>query len=117
MLYSLISKKLLTKFPIIQKLIAHGIDGLVVKWVESWLEDRKQRVCLNGARSDWRSVLSGVPQGSILGPLLFLIFINDLEFGILNSLFKFADDTKVLGRAASGEDCLKLQKDLDGSDK
>jgi len=53
--------------------------------------------------------LSKIPQGSILGPLLFLIFITDLEFGILNSVFQFADDAKVLGRAASDEDCIKLK--------
>jgi len=61
------------------------------------------------------SVLRGVPQGSILDPLLFLIFTNDLEFVILNSVFKFADDSKVIGRAASDEDCLKLQKDIDAA--
>ena len=82
-------------------------------WVEAWLKDRRQRVCLNGVRSDWRSVFSGVPQGSVLGPELFLIFINDLEFGILSSVFKFADDTKVLGRIVGEEDCLRLQNDID----
>jgi len=76
---------------LLAKLQAHGIVGHVVRWVASWLRGRKQRVCLDGFSSKWADVLSGIPQGSVLGPLLFLIFINDLEVGIMSMILKFAD--------------------------
>ena len=57
------------------------MESSIVNWIEQWLTDRRQRVALDGEVSRWKSVLSGVPQGSVLGPILFLVYINDLEEG------------------------------------
>ena len=65
----------------------------IINWIEQWLTDRKQRVVVDGEVSIWKSVLSGVPQGSVLEPILFLVYINDLEEGVTGSILKFADDT------------------------
>ena len=75
------------------KLKQNGISGSVLKLLSSYLNERKQRVLLNGHESDWGFGVSGVPQGSVLGPLLFLIYINDLEKGIKSKIIFFADDT------------------------
>ena len=62
---------------------------------EQWLNDRRQRVVVDGEVSSWKPALSGVPHGSVLGPILFLIYINDLEEGVTGNILKFADDTKL----------------------
>ena len=98
------------------KLEAHGITGDILNWIKSWLSQRKQRVVLNGSQSDWSPVPSGVPQGSVLGPLLFIIFINDIDNAVdavYCCLLKFADDTKGLHKVNSKSDADKLQNDLD----
>ena len=67
----------------------------LINWIEKWLIDRRQRVVVDWEVSNWKSVLSGVPQGSVLGPILFLIYINDLDDDITSKVLKFADDTSV----------------------
>ncbi len=98
---------------LIKKLASHGIDGKLLEWISQWLTGRTQRVNLGGSVSGWRSVLSGVPQGSVLGPVLFLIYINDLEGGVRNWILKFADDTKLFAKINSRKDAEELQGDLD----
>jgi len=70
-------------------------------------------VCIKGRGSSWITVCSGVPQGSVLGPLLFLIFMNDLEDGISSSILKFADDKTIFRELKDNKDCSILQSDLD----
>ena len=77
------------------KLKQNGIEGNLLGLLRNYLRNRKQRVVINGSESEWGEIESGVPQGSVLGPLLFLIYINDLEDGIKSQIKFFADDTSI----------------------
>ena len=94
------------------KIKSLGIAGEVYSWIADWLSDRQQRVVLLGNKSNWIEVKSGVPQGSVLGPLLFFIYINDIDESINTNILKFADDTKLYGIVANKDDVEKLQRDL-----
>ena len=98
---------------LIQKMEAKGIGGAVLGWIKAWLSGRSQRVVLNGKESDWIHVPCSVPQGSVLGPLLFLVYIDDIDAcaeQLVALLLKFADDTKVVKRISLAADCNDLQK-------
>jgi hypothetical protein len=99
---------------LLHKLKSFGICGNLLKWITSYLTNRMQRVTLNGADSEWLPVTSGVPQGSILGPLLFILYINDLpDILSYNTLCAiFADDTKIYRHINSHQDHIILQRDI-----
>ena len=97
---------------LLKKLEEHGIEGDFTRWIKNWLEGRRQRVNISGKLSGWANVLGGVPQGSVLGPLLFLIFMNDIDDGIMSKIWKIADDSKICSRVVDETDAKVVQKDL-----
>ena len=98
---------------LLRKLEVYGVLGELLSWIRGWLLNRWQRVGVRGSWSRWRRVLSGIPQGSVLGPVLFLVFIDDLEEGLRSEVLKFADDTKIFREVVSEVDRDVLQRDLD----
>ena len=95
------------------KLFSYRIGGKTMKWIDDILCFRQQRVAVNGAKSDWAPVVSGVPQGTVLGPLLFYLHINAIMSDIESEIRLFADDRVCYRKIKGMEDTLKLQKDIE----
>jgi hypothetical protein len=91
---------------------AYGISTEIIAWTRTFLTKRKQKTVVNGKSSPWEHVVSGVPQGSVLGPILFVIYINDLPARILSNLVLFADDSKAYRSIQNTSDQIQLQTDL-----
>ena len=98
---------------LLYKIEHYGITCNLLRWIDGFLSNRRQRVVLNGEKSCWQDVKSGVPQGSILGPLLFLIYVNDMLKSISSHVFLFTDDTKFIRTISTLADHVQLQTDLD----
>ena len=98
---------------LIEKLKAYGIGNDMISWTQNFLQGRKQQVIVNGEKSNWHEVTSGIPQGSIVGPLMFIIFINDLPDTVTSRVYMFADDTKLFKIVKENEDREILQRDLE----
>ena len=99
---------------LLHKIQSFGIHSNLLNWFEAYLTGREQRVVVDGVNSDWLPVISGVPQGSILGPLLFVLFINDMPSVAKHAnVALFADDSKCYKNISNTSDCKLLQTDLD----
>ena len=97
---------------LIHKLKSYNISDAMITWLSSFLNNRKQSVRINGSTSSWTSLTSGVPQGSIIGPLMFLLFVNDIPQITSSNIMLFADDTKLWRLIKSIDDVNILQEDL-----
>ena len=99
---------------LLEKLINIGISGRALRWIGQFLIGRKQAVVVDGATSSFSDVGSGVPQGSVIGPLLFLIHVSDIDFKLQHSeAASFADDTRLIKSVGTADDCTNFQADLD----
>ena len=94
------------------KLSKYGITGLLLDWIASFLTNRLQRVVLGEVVSSWETVTSGVPQGSVLGPILFIIFINEISEFLISLSELYADDTKLMKEIRTPNDIRLLQEDI-----
>ena len=97
---------------LLNKLEYYGVRDKNLSWIQSFLSGRRQRVVINGSQSEWCEVTSGVPQGSVLGPSLFLVFINDIVDDTSSSIRLFADDSVIYKNIETYNDHLVLQEDI-----
>ena len=97
---------------LLNKINGYGLEGETHDWVKAFLHNRSHRVCVNGQVSNSAAVTSGIPQGSVLGPVLFVLYINDLPDVVENEVYLFADDTKIYSQINNVTDAQSLQSDL-----
>ena len=95
-----------------QKLNSLNISKEIVNWIEAFISNRRQKVAVNGKESNWHDVTSGIPQGTVLGPLLFELYINDLPYLTQSDTFLFADDIKIFRSIKNTNDQDILQQDI-----
>ncbi|XP_012557189.2 uncharacterized protein LOC105844759 [Hydra vulgaris] len=103
---------------LLHKIQAYGIRGQLFHWISAWLSERKQRVVIGEQTSEWKRVASGVPQGSVFRPLLFVLFVNDYPDGIINYTKLYAYDSKIIeiiNNNQSSSDYKSLQTDIDNT--
>ena len=108
-------KKAFDKVPhrrLINKVESYGIKGEILGWITAFLSNRTQQVTVNGESSEFKKVTSGIPQGSVLGLLLFVIFINDLPEQVNSECYLFADDTRIFREIKGSDDHTILQNDI-----
>ena len=98
---------------LLSKLHSYGFRDPLLGWLKSFLIGQRQRVCVHDTVSLWHNVTSGIPQGSVVGPVLFLLYVNDLPDTVASNVFMFADDTKIYRPMTSHEDNNIQQNDLD----
>ena len=98
---------------LLSKLHSYGFRDPLLGWTKSSLIGRRQRVCVHDTVSSWHNITSGIPQGSVLGPVLFLLYINDLRDTVASNVYMFADNAKIYRLMTSHEDTTILQNDLD----
>ena len=97
---------------LISKLNSLNISKEIVNWIEAFISNRRQKVAVNGIESNWHDVTSGIPQGTVLGPLLFVLYINDLPDLTQSDTFLFADDNKIFRPIINTNDQDILQQDI-----
>ena len=97
---------------LISKLASYGISQQIIDWTRNFLSDRQQKVIVNGKASKIHKVTSGIPQGSVLGPLLFVLYINDMPELVTSHVYLFADDTKIFRTITSVNGQIQLQQDI-----
>ena len=104
----------MTKFLIrlMVKVKAHGIGGKIWSWIDDWLCRRRQRVTINSRESNLIDVLIVVPHGSVLGPVLFVVYINVIDSYVSSKILKFTDDTKIMGVVSSPDGVMQIRQDF-----
>ena len=95
-----------------RKLESFGVNGPILQWLQNFLENRRQKVTVDGEESDWGEVRSGVPQGSVIGPTMFILYINDMPDVVESFIQLFADDAKVFAEINNGDHNINLQRDI-----